>query len=429
MENLRETLEAHKEEYLQYLKDVIEIDTQDIGHGILGGLEKKGQDYIATLFKEMGADSVEVDDMVETTIEQGIKKHGEGNLGHDYKDRYNVYATFKGESDKSLMFNGHMDTMPPGDIKKWNTDPHVAEVHDGKLYGLGAADMKGGLMASTMAVKLLKDAGINLPLDVVITSVCDEEGGGNGSILAAMNGKKADGVVVCEGTSDELILAHMGFVFFEVKVAGKSNHSGAKWLGVSAIDKAIKIIHQLEEVEHSWLLKYKHPLLPAPNLNVGVIKGGTAGSTVAGDCMFQMCVHYLPEIMSREQVIEEVSNAVERTAKSDVWLSEHPPTIEVYQAGGAFEMGEDTPFVDAFKAGYKEAMKRNVKIVGSPAGCDSRIWKNVAGCPTIQFGPGNLEQCHSPNEYLELDAYWECILIYAELILAFGKQTGGKENE
>lgn len=289
------------------------------------------------------------------------------------------------------------------------------------MYGLGTADMKGGLMASVLAIKLLKDAGIELPGDVIITSVCDEEGGGNGSMLAAMNGKKADGVVVCEGTSDELIVAHMGFVFFDVKIEGKANHSGAKWLGVSAIEKAIKLIRGLEELEHGWLMEYKHPLLPAPSLNVGVIAGGTAGSTVAGECEFKVCVHYLPEIMSYEKVVSEFTDTIEGIANGDKWLKDHKPEISVYQAGGAFEMERTHPFVEAFAEGYKQAKGRTPNIVGSPSGCDSRIWKNVAKCPTIQFGPGNLEQCHSVNEYLDMDAYLESILIYAELILAWGK--------
>ena len=119
--------------------------------------------------------------------------------------------------------------------------------------------MKGGLMASVMAVQLLKDAGMELPGDVVITSVCDEEGGGNGSMQAVMRGLKADGVVNCEGSSDELILAHMGWVFFKVDFEGKACHSGGKKNGVSAIDKAIKVIQALNEMEHRWLLEYKHP--------------------------------------------------------------------------------------------------------------------------------------------------------------------------
>ena len=215
MRPLKEVLEENKQTYIQRLMDLIAIDTHDLGHGIAGGLEKPGQEYMVKLFEDMGADIIRRDPMTEEAIKECLDKYQEGNIGHNYDDRYNVYAVFKGDKDgRSLMFNGHIDTMPAGNENEWNTPPHTPTMKDGRLYGLGAADMKGGLMASVMAVQLLKDAGIKLPGDVHITSVCDEEGGGNGSMAAIMSGEKADGVVVCEPSSDELILAHMGFVFF-----------------------------------------------------------------------------------------------------------------------------------------------------------------------------------------------------------------------
>lgn len=424
MDRLKKVLEENKQEYIECLKELVAIDTQTIGHGIDGGLEEKGQEYLTSLFKKMNVNQIDIIQMEENVIEESLKKHKEGNLGHCYKtnNRYNLAGTFLGNGTKSILFNGHMDTMPYGELSKWDSPPHEPIIRENRMYGLGTADMKAGLMAATMAVKLLQDADIPLPCDVTILSVCDEEGGGNGSIVSAMKGQKADGVIVCEGTSDELILAHMGFVFFEVKVEGKSNHSGAKYLGVSAIEKAMKLIRGLEELEHEWLLNYKHPLLPAPNLNVGVLRGGNAGSTVAGECTFQVCVHYLPNVMSYEQVVNEFESTIKGIAIGDKWLKDHMPTIHVYQAGGAFEMEEQSPFVKSFKESYKKLKNREPKVVGSPAGCDSRIWKNIANCPTIQFGPGNLEQCHAVNEYVEIDAYLESILIYAQMVLEWGKQ-------
>lgn len=414
---LRDTLEKNKTQYIKYLSELIAIDTQVIGHGIAGGLEKKGQEYMKKLFQSMEADKIIEDPMSEDVIMNSLEKYHEGNKGHNYDGRFNVYATFKGTGRRSLMFNGHIDTMPPGELSQWNTDPHEPVIVENNLYGLGAADMKSGLMAAVMAVKLIKDAGIELPGDVIISSVCDEEGGGNGSIVAAMNGVKADGVVVCEPTNDELILAHMGFVFFKVDIKGRANHSGGKWLGVSAIDKAIKIINELNEVEHRWLLNYKHPLLPAPNLNVGVINGGTAGSTVPGECSFSTCIHYLPNVMTMEQVVHEFEDAVNRISESDLWLKDNKPVITMYQSGGAFEMDLEHELVNDFKKSYKDITNKDVKVAGSPAGCDSRIWMNMAGCPTIQFGPGALEQCHSVNEYVSIEQYLKAILIYAQMIM------------
>ena len=419
MEALKKVLEKNKQKYIDRLSELVAIDTHDLGHGSDGGLEKQGQDHMAELFRKMGAE-VTLDSMKEEDIEKCFSLYQEGNLGHQQTDRYNVYAQFNGEKPgKTLMFNGHIDVMPADEVEEWTTPPFSPTIRDGKLYGRGTADMKGGLMAATMAVKLLQDAGIPFFGSVKITSVCDEEGGGNGSMQAIMSGQRADGVVVCEGTSDELILAHMGFVFFRVKFAGKACHSGAKQNGVSAIEKAIKVIQALNEKEHEWLLHYKHPLLPAPNLNVGLIHGGTAGSTVAEDCMFEVCVHYLPNQMSHNQVVKEFQEVVERVAKSDAWLEEHLPEIQITQFGGGFEMEEHSPFVGSFKRAYSEARGKAVKVVGSPAGCDSRLWRNIAECPTIQFGPGNLAQCHAVDEWLDLEAYLQSILIYAELILDF----------
>lgn len=419
MEALKKVLEKNKQKYIDRLSELVAIDTHDLGHGIDGGLEKQGQDYMAELFRKMGAE-VTLDSMKEEDIEKCFSLYQEGNLGHQQTDRYNVYAQFNGEKPgKTLMFNGHIDVMPADEVEEWTTPPFSPTIRDGKLYGRGTADMKGGLMAATMAVQLLQDAGIPFSGSVKITSVCDEEGGGNGSMQAIMSGQRADGVVVCEGTSDELILAHMGFVFFRVKFAGKACHSGAKQNGVSAIEKSIKVIQALNEKEHDWLLHYKHPLLPAPNLNVGLIHGGTAGSTVAEDCMFEVCVHYLPNQMSHNQVVKEFQEVVERVAKSDAWLEEHLPEVQITQFGGGFEMEEHSFFVDSFKRAYSEARGKAVKVVGSPAGCDSRLWRNIAECPTIQFGPGNLAQCHAVDEWLDLEAYLQSILIYAELILDF----------
>jgi len=420
---LRQLLERDFNEFLAPLMDLVAIDTQDIGHGIDGGLEKEGQEYLEKFYKNLGADEVLRDHLSESVIQEAIEKHGEGNPGHDYTDRYNLYATFKGGSGKSILFNGHVDTMPPGDISAWQYDPFTPTIEDGRLYGLGVADMKSGLLAPAMAVKLLKNAGIELPGDVILTSVVDEEGGGNGSIQAAMKGIRADAAVVCEPTDRELIVAHMGFVFFDVKVEGKAVHSGSKWLGVSAIDKSIKLIKGLEELEHQWLMTYKHSHLPGPSMNVGVIEGGTAGSTVAKSCSFKSCVHYHPNTMNHESVAKTFKDTIHRNSQGDSWLKDHLPKIEIYQAGGPFEMEINHPFVSSFKQAFYKAMNDEVELVGSPAGCDSRVWRNIVGIPTLQYGPGRQSECHSVDEYIDLEQYKEAILIYAELILAWGNHS------
>ena len=420
-DRLRQVLEDNKPYYLEKLMDLVCIDTHDIGHGIDGGLEKKGQEYLKALLAEMGADTIEEHPVTEDLIQQSVELYKEGNPGHNYEDRANLYATFKGRGGKSILFNGHMDTMPA--VKElWDHDPHEPHLENGRLHGLGVCDMKSGLMASVMAVKLIRDAGLELPGDVLITSVIDEEGGGNGSIAAVMNGIRADAAVVCEPTDYELIAAHMGFVFFKVEVDGIAVHSGTKWNGVNAIEKAVKLMDAIGELEHNWLLTYKHPLLPAPNSNVGVIQGGTAGSTVPDKCVFKTCVHYLPEVMTHDQVVQEYTDAILTRCQGDAWLKDHLPRISIYQAGGPFEMELDHPFVETFKEAFQTVKSKEVPVVGSPSGCDSRLWRNIAQMPTLQYGPGTLAQCHAVDEYIDIEQYYDAIAIYAELILGWGSR-------
>jgi len=153
-----------------------------------------------------------------------------------------------------------------------------------------------------------------------------------------------------------------------------------------------------------------------------VIEGGTAGSTVPGECSFSTCVHYVPTLMNQDMVVKEFTEVVERISRSDAWMEAHPPKISIYQTGHGFEMEEDHPLVDTFKEAYSEALSRSVKVEGSHFGCDSRLWRNIAGCPTIQYGPGEGAQCHTVDEWLKLDSYLEAILVYAKLILSWGEK-------
>ena len=415
MDKLMKFIDAHADEYVKYLVELVKIDTHDIEHGIGGGREKEGQLYMKQLFSSMGASRIVEDPLTEDVILACREKYHEGNLGHAYDDRFNVYAEFTGCGSKSILFNGHIDTMPVGDPEKWEYDPYGGIITGGRLYGVGACDMKAGLMGAVMAVKAIQDAGLELPGTVKFASVCDEEGGGNGSLVAAMHGQKADAVVVCEPTDYELVAAHMGWVFFKIETEGVAVHSGLKIDGVNAIDKTVKIMRALEELEHRWLLTHKHILLPPPSGNVGVIQGGEAGSTVPNYCCIQLCVHYLPG-MTYDEVVKDYTDTVMRCADGDEWLREHRPKISIYQTGNPFEMDLAHPFVDAFKTSYERAMGEPVRIVGSPAGCDSRTWRNIAGCPTLQYGPGRLAQCHAVNEYVEIKQYLDAIKIYANLI-------------
>lgn len=425
---LRETLLVRREDYLSRLLELVSADTSVVGHGIDGGGEETGQIILERVMREMGAETSR-EPLTEEIVQEGLRRFGEGNPGHVYSgdgfSRWNLVGRFRGGGGRSIMFDGHVDTMPSGPRELWSFDPHDAHVRDGRVCGLGSTDMKGGLMASLMAVKLLQESGIPLPGDVTILSVVDEEGGGNGSLAAMLAGHRADAAVVCEPSDGSVTIAHMGFVFFKVEVRGVALHSGSKWKGVNAIEKAVLLMQALNDMEHEWLMKYRHPMLPPPTLNVGVIEGGTAGSTVPDRCVFKLCLHYHPGTMTHESVVRETTERLLLRAAGDPWLKDNPPEISIYQAGGAFEMDAGHPFVTAVESSIEASRGRRPPVVGSPAGNDARLLRNIGGMPVVITGPGNQEQCHSPDEYLELEEYFRYIEIYARLIL----EWCGREEE
>lgn len=414
---LLDTLNSNKQEYIDYLKELVSIKTEDVGHGILGGFEKDGQEYIEKLANDIGF-NVDRQEMSEELIKKAKDTYNEGNLGHNYKDRYNLICKYSDNlPGKTIVFNGHVDTMPPGDINKWKYNPYCGTEDNGKLYGLGTADMKSGLIASILAVKLIKDSGLSIPGNIKVMSVVDEEGGGNGTINAVMNGIDGDYCIICEPSEKNIIIAHMGFVFFEVEVKGVSLHCGSKWEGVNAIEKAMLLLQDVKELEHNWLMKYKHALLPPPTINLGVINGGTAGSTVPDKCVFNLCVHFLPNTMSYAQVVDDITKVIMTRADGDLWLKDNKPQINIYQSGLGFEMDKQSELVVNTQNILEEALERKLNIKGSTAGNDARLMKNLAKIPTLILGPGSIEQCHSIDEYVEIQEYLDSILMYASLIL------------
>jgi len=419
---LREVLEKNKDKYIEALRGFVECNTQVIGHGIKGGNEANGQVFIEKILNDMGA-KVERNQMRDEVIREAIRLHEEGNPGHAYENRYNLIATVEGtENGKSMIFNGHIDTMPIVEPESWIIDPYKPRVIDGKLYGRGACDCKGGLMGSIMALQLIKDAGMEPPGDVIIMSVVDEEGGGNGTVEAMMDGYRADAAIVTEPTGNHIQIAHVGFVLMEIKVVGKSLHSAELWNGVNAIEKAMYLIEGMKAVEYKWMTHYRNGLVPPPTLNIGVINGGKESSVVPEECSVKVCIHYPPRTMTKELVVKEFKEAMAERADGDAWLKEHPPEIYVYQQGNAYQIGDDEALVGEVTDILEKELGYKPPVEGSTYATDTRILQNIGGIPSITIGPGYIEQAHGPDEYVSIDEYLEHILICASIMLNWGKK-------
>jgi len=137
---------------------------------------------------------------------------------------------------QTLMLNAHVDVVPPGDPAAWTTgEPFSGRLEDGRLYGRGACDMKGGLVAAVWAMRALRRAAISLAGDVLLACVVGEEDGGLGSYALLRRGWRADACVIPEPTSLELVPACAGALTFRLRVRGHATHASRRTEGVSAL--------------------------------------------------------------------------------------------------------------------------------------------------------------------------------------------------
>ena len=337
---------------------------------------------------------------------------------------------------RSLILNGHVDVVPAGDASAWSHDPWGGELEDGRLWGRGACDMKGGIAAGVMALRALGALGVRLAGDVVFQSVVDEETGGPGTRAALARGHTADAAIVLEPTAREIVTVEGGLEWVRVVVRGRTGHSAVRYRSVhaggqgeavSAIEKAVKLLAAVAELERHWAVHKLHPLMPRgiTTINPGVIAGGSGGgadglpngmvaySNFADYCALGLSLKYLPSERG-DDVRAEFEQFVARVAAADPWLREHPPEIEWGVSGVSFppsEVPSDHPLVTGLCGAFR-AIAGEPRLGGFEAVSDL-AWMAEAGIPAVLFGPGDIGRAHSSAEYVGVDELVEVTSVVA----------------
>jgi acetylornithine deacetylase len=204
------------------------------------GDEGLAQETVAQLMRGQG---LEVD-VWEPDVSV-LRAHAESvTLDGGFAGRPNVVGVYRGKgSGRSLILNGHIDTVEVGDLAAWSYAPLSGEVVDGRLYGRGACDMKGGIVANLFAVRALQLAGFAPAGDIIVESTVSEEDGGAGALAAVLRGYVADGAVISEPTNLAIVTAQGGALMFRLQVPGLSAHACVRDEGVSAVEK-FAYLHQ-----------------------------------------------------------------------------------------------------------------------------------------------------------------------------------------
>jgi acetylornithine deacetylase len=375
----------------------------------------------------------------ETKVAEFLKPIVEGiglktDMWEEEKGRANLVGVLKGRGGgRSLILNGHTDVVPPGRQEDWTrADPWSGEVTDGRIWGRGACDMKGGNAAAVIALKALLNAGYKPKGDVILEYVVGEEMMNTpaGTGAAIKRGYKADAAIVVEPSGPPyrlgIIPASPGVFYMRVTVKGKAVHAslrdelvrpggqGAE-VGVSSIDKAMIIYEGLRRLEEEWGQTKSHPMYSRPGhftLHPGVITGGPSGAFVISDeSRIEYSIWHAPQD-TEEQVKKEVETQIHRFAQTDPWLQENPPKVEWLLWWPPYDLPADAPICRTAAAAYEATLDEAPKYYGFAA-VDDAAFLNRAGIPAISMGPGSLAVAHAANEYVEIAELVDAAKIYA----------------
>ena len=304
--------------------------------------------------------------------------------------RPNVVARIgKTDGGRSLMFNGHLDVVG---VEGMTHAPFDGVTLDGRIFGRGATDMKGGVAAMCCAAWRAAQAGVETEL--VVAAVVDEEWQSAGTKGLLDRGVRADACIVTEPTRLAIAPAHKGFTWTEVEFTGRAAHGSRYDVGIDAIRHAGLLLAELDRLEREELVRHTHPLLGHASLHASEISGGSGWSTYPDRCKLTIERRTVPG-ESPDDAVDEIEGALIRVSSNAYTMgfairhvfSQLPSDVPV-----------DAPIVSALSRAMR-ACGEPVKIEGLSAWTDAALL-NAAGIPAICYGPGDISLAHSATEWV-----------------------------
>ena len=329
-------------------------------------------------------------------------------------NRPNIIAEVIGdEVGKSIMFNGHVDTVPVGDIKKWSMDPYSAIIKDNKLFGRGSTDMKGAIASMIIAMKFIMNNVEKFNGKIIFTGVMAEETTGLGTQKIVEENIKADMAVVGEPSDEKIYRAHKGTMWFNLSTYGKLEHSSeSNSESNNAIINMMKLIMEINEISKE-LETIENNLVGHPSINIGLIDGGTKQNMIADSCRISIDRRTLPEEKT-DEILDKLRIRLDGLRSLDDRLTFD---LEIDTIREAVEVVESEQIVQEVKNALNKVINKNPTISGMKATTDMSILVNQGNIPSVIYGPGFIKQAHTVDEFIEVKRLVESSQVYAEILL------------
>ncbi len=324
---------------------------------------------------------------------------------------------------RRIVLSGHVDVVPPGDRETWSVNPWSGVIRDGRLFGRGACDMKGGVAAILAAVRAIVASGAEAHLagELVVAFVPGEEDGGQGTLAAIRSGVTGDAAIITEPSNLDVVVAHAGAITFRLTVPGRAAHASRRREGISALDNLAYLVRALEDEETARNAAETDPLmtalgLPYPTI-VGIVHGGDWASTVmdriVADGRYGVRLGQSPAAAA-----DELRAAIATAAAAHPFLTDHRPAVEI--VGGLFgsaRVPSDHPLPVGLAQVVAATTGRAPDLLAEPYGADMRLFVNEGATPCVIFGPGDARVAHSADEYVPLDQVTDCARVLAAWVV------------
>lgn len=323
----------------------------------------------------------------------------------------NVIAVLEGENPSKIMvWNGHLDTVPYGNRKKWDTDPAVPEEKEGYLYARGASDMKSGLAAMVSALIRFQALGKKPSHTLLFLGTCDEEKNGLGALkaLEEFSMSKVSGLLIGEPTGCRLGIAQKGCLWLEIQVNGKTSHGAYPEEGCNAVEKGYFLALKLGE----YVKSFSHPVLQHSTAQVTQISGGVAPNMTPDECRILMDIRMVPGL-TKQMVLgkaEEIARTEEKYGSALKYR------FEVKNDRRAIEISSHHEITKKLAHAIR---KQNLpeEYIGINYFTDASILaRDFIETGVILFGPGEPGMAHKPNERVEIERYLKAIEVLIEMI-------------
>lgn len=321
----------------------------------------------------------------------------------------NVVAEIRGSGEGPvLLLGGHCDTVAaaPG----WSTDAFTPTVREGRLYGLGALDMKGGLAAAMVAITELAARRGDWAGTIVFASLADEEAHSRGARAFLGTGRRIDAAVMGEPHFDDPTTGAIGKVNLRISALGRSAHGSRPHEGVNAVTAAARLVAALDGHGHRPHARFG----PASHCVLGISSGnGRYEIRVPDRCDVLVNWHLMPgeTAADAKRIVEALAAPLASQARFDV-TADRP----VYES---YIMDEPHPLLDGFAESYRRIVGEAPRFTFGSGVSDANLF-NAAGIPTLLFGPGG-RNLHAADEWVELDELAAASVLYRDIGLTFAR--------